>query len=107
MTSTRPPTQPPSPATPAALEPQSDGASKIVLSAEEAHARATADLELFERVFRLISPRLQAQARKHLKSKADAEDKVQDVFASAWDNDVIRRCAAELRRMVAYLTKAM
>ena len=104
MTSTHPPTEPPSPATPTTLEPQKvDGASEVVVLAEEAHARATANLELFGQVYRQVSPRLHARARRQLKSEADAEDLVQVVCWSAWDQHFVERCAGEWRRMVAYL----
>ena len=104
MTSTHPPTEPPSPATPTALEPQKvDGASEFVVSVEEAYARATADMELFERVYRHVSPKLHARARRHLKSEADAEDLVQVVCSSAWKQHFVEGCAREFRRMVAYL----
>jgi RNA polymerase sigma factor (sigma-70 family) len=108
MTSTRPPTKPPSPGSSPAPEPPSeDGASEIVLSAEEVHARATAELELFERVVKQISPRLHSQARTRLKSEADAEDAVQDVCSSGWNNDVVAKCASEVGRIIAYLTESM
>jgi RNA polymerase sigma-70 factor (ECF subfamily) len=100
MTSTRPPNEP-SAAIPAALEPS------IVLSAEEAHVRAAAEEELYERVVRYISPRLYAKALRRLKSRRDAEILVNDVCSSAWESQFIQRCAGEMRRMVSYLTRAM
>jgi RNA polymerase sigma factor (sigma-70 family) len=78
-----------------------------VLSAEEAYARATADLELLEQVVKHVRPRLYAQALSRLKSRADAEILVQDVCSSAWEQDFVTQCAGEWPRMVAYLTRAM
>ena len=100
MTSTRPPTEP-SAAVPAALEPP------IVLSVKEAYARATANLELLEHVVKHVRPRLYAQALSRLKSRADAEMLVQEVCSSAWDHHFITECAGELKRLVAYLRRAM
>lgn len=84
-----------------------DGASEIVLSAEEAHVRAAAEEALYEQVVRYSSPRLYAKALRRLKSRREAEIVVNDVCSSAWESQFIQRCAGEMRRMVAYLTQTM
>src|SRR5690349_6745873 len=109
MTSTRPPNQPPSTVTPAALEPRKVGStSEIGPSAQEVQAPLTpAENELFERAVKELWPSLYSQAHRRLQSKADAENLAQDVCFSAWKVRAVRQCAGELWRVIAYLKTAM
>jgi RNA polymerase sigma-70 factor (ECF subfamily) len=105
---TRPTTDSSPPYSPPLLEPpSSEGASETMLSAEEADARASRELEERHREFTEIWNRhhrkLLIFARGALRATDEAEDVVQTVFTKAWIDDVIGKCGGDEKRIVTCL----